>query len=239
MRIILPLKLRSLFLEKILIVEDDHDISSGIAEFLENFGYQLDFAYNGQHGLSLLAEESYDLVLLDINLPGINGIEICRSLSKGELSRIPVIMMTANEQMETKLDGFDAGAWDYLIKPFSFKELLARIRVALMSANSMSEASEKLNFAGITLDKSKSTLIIEGQKLPIYATGIALMEELIKAAPDIVSRKKLCYAVWQDEMPDSDPLRAHIYKLRKLLEKHGYSIQSIKGLGYSLLNQAS
>ena len=116
---------------RILIVEDDVDVAAGISGFLERRGHELDFAYSGRQALAQLSSNVYDIVLLDLNLPAVDGLEICRSLQDDELARIPVIITSARDTVDDVLTGFESGAWDYLAKPFSFAELGARIDVAL------------------------------------------------------------------------------------------------------------
>ncbi len=220
---------------KILIVEDDAAIAEGLADFLEPKGYQLDFAYRGNHALELLGQYQYQLVLLDVNLPKVNGLAICEKLSSGsKLTPTPVLIMTANKSLDQKLEGFDAGAWDYLIKPFSFRELDARIKVLLTRSTPL--AQKPLAYADLSLNPGRTAVTTKQHKIKLSATGLQILTLLMESAPDPVSHKTLCEALWGGDMPDSDPLRAHIYQLRQSLKKANsqVSIKSMKNVGYCL-----
>jgi len=220
----------------ILIVEDDIDIAVGIAEFLTPKGYQLDFAYNGKQALNHLNEHSYDLVLLDINLPFIDGFDVCRSLLQGTLAKLPVIIMSARGATDDILKGFKSGAWDYLIKPFSFAELSARIEANLSKVNlaKTSIANKARCFNGVELDENTLVFNFENQSIQLHQVGFDIVAALLNAAPNVVKTKALHRALWGEDTPDSDPLRAHIYKLRKQFSQaFGQKfIITIKGIGY-------
>jgi len=216
----------------ILIVEDDIDIAQGIAEFLTPQGYQLDFAYNGKQAMHHLDVHHYDLVLLDINLPYVDGFDICRSLLQDRLAKLPVIMMSARGATDDILKGFKSGAWDYLVKPFSFAELSARITVNL--AKNSQPTSASISFNGIELNQDSLIFSYKSQELQLHQVGFDIVAELVKHAPEVVKTKHLHQILWGEDTPDSDPLRAHIYKLRKQFKQHfGRSfITTVKGIGY-------
>ena len=221
----------------ILIVEDDIDIAQGLAEYLEPKGYLLDFAYHGKQALNYLNKHHYDLVLLDVNLPFINGFDVCRSLLQDKLAKLPVIIMSARGSTDDILQGFNAGAWDYLVKPFSFAELSARIEVNLAKGNVLNNnASSKsvLCFNGVKLDTNTMAFHFENQVMQLHQVGFDIVVALINVAPDVVKTKVLHQALWGEDTPDSDPLRAHIYKLRKQFNQlFGQAfIATIKGVGY-------
>jgi len=221
----------------VLIVEDDVDISQGIAEFLEPKGYQLDFAYNGKQAMSLLNAHSYDLVLLDINLPFIDGFDVCRSLLHHQLTTLPVIIMSARGATDDILKGFESGAWDYLVKPFSFAELSARIEVNLNKANlsNVSNANEPSHiFNGVELDTNTLIFHFDNQAIQLHQVGFDIVAALLNVAPDVVKTKTLHQILWGEDTPDSNPLRAHIYKLRKQFNQTFEQpfITTVKGIGY-------
>jgi DNA-binding response OmpR family regulator len=221
----------------ILIVEDEIDISQGIAEFLAPKGYQLDFAYNGKQAINLLNSHSYDLVLLDINLPFIDGFDVCRSLLHHQLTTLPVIIMSARGATDDILKGFESGAWDYLVKPFSFAELSARIEVNLNKAN-LSKVSNDNKvrhiFNGVELDAKTLILHFENNTIQLHQVGFDIVAALLNMAPDVVKTKALHQTLWGEDTPDSNPLRAHIYKLRKQFNQvFGQPfITTVKGIGY-------
>ncbi|MCC2616581.1 response regulator transcription factor [Aestuariibacter halophilus] len=218
----------------VLIVEDDIDIAEGLADTLEPLGYTLDFAYRGDHALQLLEQNRYDLLILDINLPGQDGLSVCQSLKlSSPLACVPVLMITANNSEQDKLDGFSHGAWDYLTKPFSMAELAARVSV--LSQRSQLPGDER-KFGDLSVNANKTAAFVNGNPLPIHSTGIALLNELIRQAPQPASSAQLCRALWPDETPQSDPLRANIYRVRKALQTAGsnVSVATVKGIGYQL-----
>ena len=216
----------------ILIVEDDIDIAQGIAEFLEPKGYQLDFAYHGKQAMNLLNEQHYDLVLLDINLPFVDGFNVCRSLLQDKLTKLPVIIMSARGGTDDILKGFGSGAWDYLVKPFSFAELLARIEVNLTKTSTVKKSL--MHFNGVELDENTMVFRFNNQSIQLHQIGFDIVKTLLTVAPDAVKTKILHRNLWGEDTPDSDPLRAHIYKIRKQLEQtFGQTfITTIKGVGY-------
>ena len=217
----------------ILIVEDDIDIAEGLADFLEPKGYLLDFAYHGKQAINQLNKQHYDLVLLDINLPFIDGFDVCRSLLQDKLAKLPVIIMSARGTTDDILKGFDSGAWDYLVKPFSFAELSARITVNLAKANTNNKTV--LCFKDVELDESTLIFRFENQTMQLHQVGFDIVKALINVAPDVVKTRVLHHTLWGEDTPDSDPLRAHIYKLRKQFSQtFGQPfITTIKGVGYS------
>ena len=217
----------------ILIVEDDIDIAQGIAEFLEPQGHLLDFAYNGKQAMSHLKEVNYDLVLLDINLPFVNGFDVCRSLLQDKLTKLPVIIMSARGETIDILKGFDSGAWDYLVKPFSFAELSARIEVNLIKANTITISLK--NFKGAELNEDTMAFHFDNQTVQLHQIGFDIVKTLLNVAPNVVKTKTIHQTLWGEDTPDSDPLRAHIYRLRKQFTKaFGQEfITTIKGVGYS------
>lgn len=224
---------------KLLVVEDDMDIAQGLAEFLEPKGHILDFAYTGTQAMNLLSDEVYDLILLDLNLPMASGYEVCRSLvshDKAQLASTPVIIMSARSLEEDILKGFDSGAWDYLVKPFSFSELLARVNVNLSKSSSASTGTKRLSWNGLSLDCDTMTLNLGDTTMQLHQTGFDLFRLLIESAPNPVKTVHIQRKLWGDEIPDSDPLRANIYKIRKQCQQHfGQSlISTVKGVGYKL-----
>lgn len=217
---------------RILIVEDDVDVAAGISGFLERRGHDLDFAYNGRQALTRLSSNVYDVVLLDLNLPAVDGLEICRSLQDDELARIPVIITSARDTVDDVLTGFESGAWDYLAKPFSFAELgaridvaLARVRTAMLPVVSVGEAK---------LDSESRSIEFRGSGLQLHRTGFEIMRILMSNAPKTVTTERIRELLWGDRAPGSDPLRAHVYKLRtQLRDRFGREmIQTVKGVGY-------
>lgn len=217
-----------------LIIEDDIDISQGIAEYLAANEHELDFAYNGRQALNLIAVNHYDLILLDLNLPYVDGLDVCRSLLTEHLTAVPVIIMSARSKEKDILKGFDSGAWDYLAKPFSFPELSARISVCL-AKNTRKEAKlDKINVSDVVLNHRNMTLNYKQQSLQLHQVGFDLLAILMEHSPSTVKTSTIHRQLWGEDTPDSDPLRAHIYKIRKQLYDvfEQEFITTVRGVGY-------
>jgi DNA-binding response OmpR family regulator len=221
---------------RILIVEDHPDILANLYGFLEPKGHVLDAARNGYAALALASENDYDVIVLDIGLPGLNGLELCQKL-RGELSlATPVLMLTARDSLSDKVAGFDSGADDYLVKPFSLVELDVRLKALVRRSEGRSAASNKLRFGELVFDPDIQQASRENQPVNLTRTGYILLHALLKAAPRIVSRETLEQAVWGEDRPDSDALRTHIHALRQALDKpFAYPmLLTVPGSGYRL-----
>lgn len=223
---------------RILIIEDNKDILANLYGFLEPKGYVLDSAINGYGGLALAAEHEYDAVVLDVMLPGLNGLELCRKL-RGELGKAtPVLMLTARDTVEDKVAGFESGADDYLVKPFSLVELEIRLRALVRRARGAQAGAPVLQFGGVAFDTDTYEVRREGRPLALTRTGYTILKCLMKEAPRVVTRDRLEHEVWGDERPDSDALRTHIHALRQALDKPYPTamLRTIPGVGYKLVN---
>jgi len=217
----------------ILVVEDDIDIAKGIGEYVETLGHELDFAYTGTQAQKMINDYEYDLILLDINLPQISGYDICQSLLGEELACLPVIMMSANQSEQDVLRGFQSGAWDYLKKPFSYAELNARITVALSKVTI--KKSTYIKVKEYSLDtKAKTLNISDGLHVQLHTLSYTLVKILMENSPNPVATSLLIDTLWPDELPQSNPLRANIYALRKQLKAafHKELVHNVKGIGY-------
>jgi DNA-binding response OmpR family regulator len=221
---------------RILIVEDHPDILANLYGFLEPKGHVLDAARNGYAALALASENAYDVIVLDIGLPGLNGLELCQKL-RGELSlATPVLMLTARDSLSDKVAGFDSGADDYLVKPFSLVELGVRLKALVRRSEGRSAASNKLRFGDLVFDPDIQQASRDNYPVNLTRTGYILLHALLKAAPRIVSRDTLEQAVWGEDRPDSDALRTHIHALRQALDKpFAYPmLLTVPGAGYRL-----
>ena len=200
---------------QILLVEDNHSFATTVIDYLGLVGIDCDFAANGNAGLNLALSHDYQAILLDINLPKMNGLEVCEALrSRGV--EVPILMLTARDTLEDKLAGFDAGTDDYLVKPFQIEELVARVRAL---ANRRSSRAKKLRLLDLELDVQQKTASRAGQPLELTPTGWIILEVLMRNAPNVVSRETLERTIWQDEVPDTDLLKAHLYRLRLQVDK--------------------
>jgi DNA-binding response OmpR family regulator len=219
----------------ILLIEDNRGISEMVGEFLERRGYSLDYAADGVTGLHLAVSNSYDVVILDLMLPGIDGVEVCRKLRQDAKKSTPVLMLTARDTLEDKVSGLDAGADDYLVKPFEIKELEARIR-SLIRRDRRQVSQEVLRVGDLQLDTATLRLTRAGKDLNVSPIGLKLLTILMRESPRVVSRRDIEREVWGDMLPDSDTLRSHLYNLRKVIDKPFQKslLHTIHSAGYRL-----
>jgi DNA-binding response OmpR family regulator len=222
---------------RLLIIEDNPDIVANLYGFLEPKGYVLDSAANGYGGLALAAQNDYDAVVLDVMLPGLNGLELCQKL-RGELRKAtPVLMLTARDTLEDKVAGFDSGADDYLVKPFSLVELEVRLKALVRRARGTHGGSAVLSVGDLTFDTNTFEARRAGRLLSLTKTGYTILKLLMKDAPKVVSREQVEHEIWGDHPPDSDALRVHIHALRQALDKPfaHQMLRTISGIGYKLV----
>lgn len=221
----------------ILLVEDNRGISEMVGEFLERRGYSVDYAADGPTGLHLAVSNSYDVVVLDLMLPGIDGFEVCRRLRNESKKSTPVLMLTARDTLEDKLLGLDAGADDYLVKPFEVRELEARVR-ALIRRDRRQVSAEVLTVGDMVLDTATLRLTRGGQELLVSPIGLKLLTILMRESPRVVSRRDIEREVWGDLLPDSDTLRSHLYNLRKIIDKPFQKslLHTIHSAGYRVVD---
>jgi DNA-binding response OmpR family regulator len=218
----------------ILIVEDNQDIAASIYDYLETLGYTIDAARDGLTGLHLALTKDYDVIILDLGLPGIDGTELCRRLRQDAKRTIPVIMLTARDSLENKLEGFKSGADDYLIKPFALKELAARVKV--LSERIRRIPPSQLQIGDLTLNMETHDVYRAGKHINLNPTLFRLLTFLMQNPHRVIKREELEYAVWQDNPPDSDALRTHLSNLRQAVDKpfDQSLIRTIRGFGYKL-----
>jgi len=220
---------------KVLLIEDHRQIADIVFEYFEMKGHVLDWAADGRHGLELAENGYYDVIVLDVMLPHMDGLTVCRKLREGGMDT-PILMLTARDQREDILAGYEHGTDGYLVKPFDLKVLEARIK-ALHRRRVGTLATGKLSFSRLELDLASHTLIREGMKFQLNKTLFTIMKLLIMRAPGVATREELVSAVWGDDKPDQDLLRSHIYLLRSQIDKpfdHSYIITMPK-VGYQLV----
>lgn len=218
----------------ILLVEDDRDLAASIGEFLESAGHRLDYATDGLLARRLCSENSYDAIVLDVGLPGASGLDVCRWLRAEARRSTPVLMLTARDLEHDVLAGFDAGADDYLVKPFSLKILAARL-VAIARRGRL--ACGTLTVADLNLEVDTLEVRRHGSKLALTPSGLRILELLMRASPAVVSREQLVELLWGDAPPASDAaLRAHIHLLRQAIDPPGFPhlLHTVHGVGYRL-----
>ncbi|HEY0975573.1 MAG TPA: response regulator transcription factor [Solimonas sp.] len=220
---------------RLLLIEDNRDLAANIGEFLESRRHIVDYASDGLSGLHLAAVNSYDVVVLDLGLPGLDGVSLCKRLRDDARSSLPVLMLTARDTERDKLVGFDAGADDYLTKPFSLPELLARL-TALQRRATGAHLS-LLQVADLVLDTRSLVCRRAGRRLDLTPTGLRLLERLLAVSPRVVARRDVETLIWGDDPPDSDAaLRAHIHALRQAIDRDQpvKLLHTVHGIGYRL-----
>lgn len=220
---------------QLLLVEDDSELAGSLADYLAEFEFDVDFAFNGQSCLDRLALHSFDIIVMDVAMPGIDGLQACRQIRRSLQLSTPILFLTARDTLADKIEGFDAGGDDYLVKPFAPEELLLRLR-ALLKRSRPIEVGELSQCGPLTFDHQLLQVIREQQVISLHELQFKLLLQLALAAPEPVTREQLASALWRDQPPDSDALRTHIYRLRKLLDKPFADalIQTQHGKGYRL-----
>ncbi len=220
---------------RILIVEDHRALAENIFEFLGDTRYCLDFAYDGLTALHLVSIHHYDVIVLDIMLPGISGLKLCERIRQDLQCSTPILFMTARDAIEDKASGFSLGGDDYLVKPFDMREMELRIQALSRRESRILEkkSAGSIRFNTGTLEVSLS----DGNRVELAGANARLFEALILAYPCFVSHDTLSQTVWGIDDIDLHTLRTHIYNLRKLLkETLGHSlIKTLRGRGYRLV----
>ncbi|MGB1298923.1 MAG: response regulator transcription factor [Psychrobium sp.] len=219
---------------KILVIEDNHDISLNIADYFQQQGAVLDFADNGELGLTLATTEYYDCIILDLMLPKLDGIAVCQQVRQRATRPIPIIMMTARDTLDDKRLGFGVGADDYLTKPFDLEELWLRCNA--LANRYQQPVEKKLVIGPLTLNLQTKQAERSGISVQLQPIPWQILTVLMQAHPRVVSRSELCDEIWGDEYTESDALRSHLYQLRKTIDKpfdHPI-IKTMHGIGFSL-----
>ncbi|MCX4026251.1 response regulator transcription factor [Endozoicomonas sp. SM1973] len=198
----------------VLLVEDDRDLADTVIQYLELENIRCDYASNGIAGLELVSQNHYDALLLDLNLPRLDGLAVCQRV-RASGDDTPVLMLTARDKISDKLLGFDAGTDDYLVKPFAIQELVVRVRAL---AKRRSGQVRMLSCGDLQMDLTTKTLTRQGLPIKLSPTCWTLLETLLRASPSVVSRQQLEQALWGDEIPDSNSLKVHLFHLRKAID---------------------
>ncbi len=215
---------------RILLVEDDGALGDGIHKGLKQYGYTVDWLTDGRTALSSIKIETFDVILLDLNLPGLPGLNVLREMRSAGIT-VPVLILTARHAIEDRIKGLDSGADDYLTKPFDLDELSARIR-ALQRRFSSNRAAPLLTYRDIELDPSSFSVTLKGLAISLSRREFSLLQKLLENAGHVVSRDSLnqCLYGWGDEI-DSNTLEVHVHNLRKKLVDTNF-IRTIRGVGY-------
>ncbi|MEH8017239.1 response regulator transcription factor [Rheinheimera muenzenbergensis] len=223
---------------RLLVVEDNRDICDNIAGYLEKHSYVMDFAYDGISAMYLALTQPFDVIMLDLMLPGMDGLSFCHKLRTEAKLETPVLMLTARDTLDDKLKGFAAGADDYLVKPFALQELHARLQA--LYKRSHGKTDNLLTVADLTLNKSTLQVHRGGQRLEVNPASLKLLQRLMEQAPAVVMRDELETLLWADERPDGDALRSHMYKLRQAIDRPFACplIHTVHRIGYRLAEDA-
>ena len=219
----------------ILLVEDHRDLAQTIIQFLESAGFTLDYAADGLLGLSLATQQTFDVIILDVMLPGIDGFTLCSQLRNTHGIDTPILILTARDELDDKLTGFQQGADDYLVKPFEMAELTARV-TSLVKRKRGSMGSPTREIGDLILDTNTMTVNRMGQNISLSPTAFNILNILMRESPGVVTRETLENELWGDQTPDSDALRSHLYTLRKAVDKPFATemIITIKGIGLKI-----
>lgn len=218
---------------RVLLVEDDFDVAEGLAAFLEPHGVAIDFAYSVAEARRALRSGTFDVILLDIELPDGNGISLCHEMGDEGAAAVPVIFLTARAGLDDRLAGFSAGGMDYVVKPFAPEELLARIH-AMTRRVAPAHLSGEIVAGAYRFDRDTGVLHRGGRHVVLHKAARTIVGLLMEAWPGTVSRDRIESELWGDDVPDSDPLRMRIYSLRNSLrEAFGDSpIAAVRNMGY-------
>lgn len=202
----------------VLIVEDNKDIAEMMYAFFESRDYVMDYALDGQTAINLVEQNKYDVIVLDLMLPDIDGVNICKRFRDEMNISTPILMLTARDTLQDKVSGLDAGADDYLVKPFELLEVEARIN-ALMRRKTIVTQDEIIEVEDLKVNLGTLQVIRDEKELILSPIGYKILVLLMRASPRVVSRREIESEVWGDILPDSDTLRSHLYNLRKVLDK--------------------
>ncbi|MEN5040371.1 response regulator transcription factor [Stenotrophomonas sp. TWI1149] len=202
---------------RLLVIEDNRQLVANLFDYFESRGHVLDVAPDGVTGLHLAVSQPYDALILDWMLPRMEGPEVLRRLRADHGSEVPVIMLTARDELPDKIAGFRAGADDYLTKPFALPELEVRLEALMVRAKGRNPR-KLLEVADLRLDLATLEAQRDGKPLHLYPACRKLLEVLMRASPGAVTRQQLEFALWGDELPDGDLLRSHVYELRRSVD---------------------
>jgi DNA-binding response OmpR family regulator len=217
----------------LLLIEDSQDLAANVCEYLEARGHVMDAAADGVTGLHLAVVNTYDAVILDLGLPGIDGLTLCRKLRQEAHKHTPVLMLTARDTLKEKLGGFGAGADDYLVKPFALEELEARLEALVRRGTTRGTV---LGIADLTVNTDTLQVRRGDTRIELTPIALKLLVLLLRASPRVLSRGEIELALWGDAPPDSDALRAHVHILRTAIDRK-FAVKllhTVHGMGYRI-----
>jgi DNA-binding response OmpR family regulator len=218
----------------LLLIEDNPDLAGNLSDYFAARHHTVDMAYNGLSGLQFALENAYDVIVLDLMLPGMDGLEVCKRLRTAG-HNTPVLMLTARDTLENKLEGFGSGADDYLVKPFAMPELEARL--VSLSRRAHGETTRSiLAVADLRFDPDSLRVERGGRRIELAPIPLRILGLLLRRSPGVVRREEIEREIWADDPPDSDALRAHIHALRSAVDRGAAEalIHTVRGIGYQL-----
>jgi len=219
---------------RLLIVEDNTDIASLLIDFFTDKGHIADYAADGLTGLHLVTVNEYDVILLDLALPGIDGIDLCQKLRKELRSQTPILMLTARDSIDEKLIGFDAGADDYLVKPFDLLEVYARVKALWRRSNNSNQSI--LEVADLNFDIATMKVVRSGNEIKLNSIRLKILRLLMENTHRVVSRREIESYIWGDDPTESDALRTHLSAIRQAIDKpyENKLLHTVHSVGYRL-----
>jgi DNA-binding response OmpR family regulator len=224
----------------VLLIEDHRDIAANIAEYFEARGNDVVHAFDGEAGLDLAQRNDYDAIVLDLMLPGVDGISVCRRLRAEQGTRVPILMLTAKDLVADKVEGFEAGADDYLVKPFSLAELDVRLK-ALIRRTRPAETPRTLTVGDLKFDLDTLEAERGGTAIKLNPTTRRILVVLMQNANRVVTRAELEKELWGEQPPEGDFLRAHMHALRTAIDKNYPEklLHTVHGIGYRIATDAA
>lgn len=219
---------------RVLLIEDDIDIAASIAEYLEHQTISVDFAYSVQQAQNLLTITTFDLIVMDVNLPDGDGISLCRKLKQEYNIKQPILFLTARGLLEDKLEAFESGAVDYMVKPFSMQELHARIKA--LNAHINSQEQYEITIGKLSICIQTGVVQYDSKHIQLHTIGLKLLQALMQSYPKPLTSERLCSIIWNAEVPKSNPLKAHVSRINSQFMPYSQHkiISSIRGIGYQL-----
>ncbi|NWG87265.1 MAG: response regulator transcription factor [Hydrogenophilaceae bacterium] len=220
---------------RLLIIEDNPDIAANLTDYLSPHGHVVDIAGDGITGLHLAVTGDYDVIVLDLMLPGMDGLTLCRKLRSAAGRHTPVLILTARDTLDDKIMGLEAGADDYVVKPFALREVEARLR-AIARRSQAQGLGQLLRVADLSFDVTTFQVTRGERRIELPPIPLKLLELLMRTSPRVVSKQTLEAAVWGNHPPDSDALKAHLHVLRSAIDKPGEAplLHTLRGIGYQI-----
>lgn len=221
----------------ILLIEDNRDLALNIFDYFEAKGHAMDLAEDGLSGLHLAASNQYDVLILDLMLPGIDGLTLCRRLREAG-RHTPVLMLTARDSLDDKIAGLEAGADDYVVKPFALREVEARL-LALVRRAQVREGPSVLQVGDLSFDPDTLKVMRGERTIELPPIPLKILDILMRQSPRVLPREELERGIWGDSPPDSDALRAHLHILRNAIDKQADRplIRTLRGIGYQISDE--